>query len=98
MADNDARRGHVLRSQIATSNDPILLDSENSSMHECVRETPLRFPIALLFRALLWRSSGLGVARRLQKLFHDLSRLSTGHGVCWSGWRWKKAPQLEPLS
>ena len=55
-------------------------------MHECVRETPLRFPIALLYlRALLWRSSdsvgGLGVARRLHKLFHDLSRLSTNHGV-----------------
>ena len=55
-------------------------------MHECVRETPLRFPIALLYlRALLWRSSdsvgGLEVARRLHKLFHDLSRLSTDHGV-----------------
>src|SRR6266550_5116634 len=49
-------------------------DSENSSMHECVRETPLRFPIALLYlRALLWRSiDSIG----------GLSRLSTNHGVC----------------
>src|SRR5438132_13693798 len=48
-------------------------DSENSSMHECVRETPLRFPIALLYlRALLWRSiDSIG----------GLSRLSTNHGV-----------------
>jgi len=42
--------------------------------------------IALLYFALpLWRSmsdsvGGLAVARRLQKLFHDLSRLSTDHG------------------
>src|SRR5438132_12813005 len=48
-------------------------DSENSSMHECVRETPLRFSIALLYlRALLWRSiDSIG----------GLSRLSTNHGV-----------------
>ena len=44
-------------------------------MHECVRETPLRFSIALLYlRALLWRSiDSIG----------GLSRLSTNHGV-WS--------------
>ena len=44
-------------------------------MHECVRETPLRFPIALLYlRALLWRSiDSIG----------GLSRLSTNHGVLW---------------
>src|SRR2546425_1658669 len=59
-------------------------DSENSSMHECVRFESLRL-LATFARNPLWRSSdsvgGLGVARRLQKLFHDLSRLSTDHGV-----------------
>jgi len=65
-------------------------------MHECVRFESLRLlatfarnsfaiPDLLYLRAPLRRSSdsvgGLGVARRLQKLFHDLSRLSTDHGV-----------------
>src|SRR5439155_25984133 len=72
-------------------------DSENSSMHECVRfeslrllatfarnsfaipdslVVPSRSPVALE-RLGRWPWGG----RRFQKLFHDLSRLSTDHGV-----------------